>query len=116
MRSKSKTVKQSYWLRQVTAADASDGTLSEYAAEHGLEIKALYQWKTKLIKLGLYSQHQATSIESSPSFVAVRPRPPEPLQKECCTITLGNGNRIEFSGALDTKAIRTIITSVGLRR
>ena len=82
MVAKPRTAKQIYWLRQVTAAYACDGTLSEYATENGLQVKALYQWKTKLIKLGLYSQHQTTSIESSPSFVAVRPRPPESLQKK----------------------------------
>ncbi len=53
MLAKTMTTKQRYWLRQVIAADASGGTISEYASEQGLQLKALYAWKTKLTRLGL---------------------------------------------------------------
>ena len=46
------TAKQRYWLEHITAADASDGTLSEYAAEQDLSLKSLYGWKTRLIRQG----------------------------------------------------------------
>ena len=113
MLTKPKTAKQAYWLKHLTAASACDDSLSEYAIKHGLNIKALYQWKSKLTKLGLYP---STSAESRSAFIEVRTRPPEPLQKETCTVTLDNGNRIEFIGTLDTTIIRTIIASVGLKR
>jgi hypothetical protein len=113
MLTKPKTAKQAYWLKHLTAVYACDDSLSKYAIKHGLKIKALYQWKSKLTKLGLC---QALSVGSRSAFIEVRTRPPEPLQKETCTITLDNGNRIEFIGALDTTTIRTIIASVGLKR
>lgn len=105
------TAKQRHWLHHVKAADASDGTLFDYASAHNLNLKALYQWKTKLIKLARYP-----SASSGPDFVAVRSRP-LPAQSQCnCSVMLYNGTRIEFTGALDSKAIRSIITSAGLRR
>ena len=100
------TTKQRHWLHHVKTADAGDGTLSDYAREHSLNLKALYQWKTKLIKLGHYSH--------APGFVPVHR--PQSGPHYGCTVTLSNGTCIEFTGALDSKAIRTIITSVGLRR
>jgi hypothetical protein len=113
MLAKTMTTKQRYWLKQVTAADASGGTISEYASEQGLQLKALYAWKTKLTRLGLY---QTSLPESNSPFVAVQPRLSEQQQQEGCAVSLANGTRIEFTGALDSKAIRTIITSAGLKR
>ena len=100
------TAKQSHWLHHVKAADASDGTLSDYASEHSLNLKALYQWKTKLIKLGLYAP--------TSNFVPIRKLPSEP--HSACKVTLSNGACIEFTGALDSGAIRSIIRSAGLER
>ena len=94
------------------AARVCDDSLSEYAIKHGLKIKALYQWKSKLTKLGLY---QAPFVESRAAFIEVR-TPQTTRQKEACTVILGNGDRIEFIGALDNTAIHTILTSVGLKR
>ena len=106
MPAKSITTKQRHWLRHVKAADTSDGTLSDYASRHELSVKALYQWKTKLIKLGLYT--------SAPGFIPMRHFSSDIHQT--CKVNLPNGTRIEFSGALDSKTIRSIITSTGLKR
>ena len=56
------TAKQRYWLEHVTAADASDGTLSEYAAEQDLPLKSLYGWKTKLIRRGYTHRNVPTAL------------------------------------------------------
>ncbi len=54
MLAKTMTTKQGLWLSHVKAADESKGTIADYANTHGLRLKTLYQWKSKLIKLGLY--------------------------------------------------------------
>ena len=55
------------------------------------------------------------SVESRAAFIEVR-TPQTTRQKEACTVILGNGDRIDFIGALDNTAIHTILTSVGLKR
>ena len=112
MLTKPKTAKQTYWLKHLMAASACGDSWPEYAIKHGLKIKALYQWKSKLTKLGLY---QPPSVESRAAFIEVR-TPQTTRQKEACAVILGNGDRIEFIGALDNTAIHTILTSVGLKR
>ena len=54
MLAKTMTAKQRMWLGHVNAADRSDGSIADYAETHRLRLKTLYQWKTKLVKLGLY--------------------------------------------------------------
>ena len=100
------TSKQQQWLRHVKAADTGDCSLTDYAFRHDLSVKTLYQWKTKLIKLGLYTP--------AFGFVPVHRLPNESPQ--ACKVTLSNGTSIEFSGTLDNQAIRSIITSAGLKQ
>ncbi len=107
------TAKQRHWLGHIKAADTSDGTLSDYAAKHDLNLKSLYQWKTKLLKLCLYSPD---AHEPGSGFVSVRAESVAPNLVPGCSITLVNGTRIEFAGALDSQAIRAIMTSVGCKR
>jgi len=97
---------QQQWLRHVKSADTGEGSLTDYASRHDLSVKALYQWKTKLIKLGVYTPESG--------FVPVRRLPSEP--HHTCKLVLPDGTRIEFTGALDSKTIRSIITSAGLKR
>ncbi len=48
------TSKQQYWLRHVTAADASDSSMAQYAQSKQLSVRKLYHWKSQLMKLDLY--------------------------------------------------------------
>ncbi|MCP3662769.1 MAG: hypothetical protein GY696_09770 [Gammaproteobacteria bacterium] len=102
---------QRYWLLHVKAADASNGTSVAYAKAHDLRLKTLYQWKSKLIKLGLYKGDKQPS-----NFLPVRLESSKVSNTPACTIYLDNGARIELSDALDHRTLRTVITSVGLRR
>jgi len=43
--SKPLTVKQQFWFDHISAAQASAHPLSDYAAEHNLSVKALYNWR-----------------------------------------------------------------------
>ena len=106
MLARTMNVKQHLWLSHVKAADASDGSIADYAQAHGLRLKTLYQWKSKLVKLGLY-QHDTEPTKSA--FVPVAPVESS-VSLPSCTIKLTTGTVIEFTGVLDAKTIRSIIT------
>ena len=111
MLARTMTAKQRLWLRHVKAADESDDSIADYAEAHGLRLKTLYQWKSKLVKLEFY---KPASKLSKSAFVPVTS-----VQSDtsilCCKVKLTNGSVIEFAGELDSKMIRSIITSCGLK-
>ncbi|MCP3663085.1 MAG: hypothetical protein GY696_11410 [Gammaproteobacteria bacterium] len=110
MPTKQMTERQRYWLSHVKAADVSNGTTVAYAKAHDLRLKTLYQYKSKLIKLGLYKGDKQPS-----NFLPVRLPSPEVSNTPVCTIFLSNGSRIEFSNEFNHRSLRTLITSAGLR-
>jgi len=112
MLAKTMTHKQQLWLDHVKAADSSEGTIADYALSHHLKLKALYQWKSKLVKEGLY---RPGAMITESGFVPVKAVQTKPDQSGC-TVNLPNGIQIEFKCELDSKVIRSIITSAGLRR
>ena len=107
MANSSLTPKQAHWLNHIRAADASDGTLAEYADLHNLSPSQLSGWKTRLIRLGLYVPAQSgqfteivsTGVVSSSVGAAVRPS---------CRITLPSGAQIDFIGKLPPATVRSI--------
>ena len=107
------TAKQRYWLEHVTAADASDGTLSEYAAEQDLPLKSLYGWKTKLIRLGLYSPERPNGFTAIKTIDLTSGETMPPTEQPSCRVTLPSGARVEFMGSLPPATIRSILTQAG---
>ncbi|MFK8017131.1 MAG: hypothetical protein AB8G17_17035 [Gammaproteobacteria bacterium] len=99
------TKRQRYWLNHIKAADATDGSLVEYAATHKLKVKDLYQWKTALARRGLMP-----SKKSEPAFVAVSPAISAALPSSC-NVTLPNGVRLPFTGNLYATSLRDILTT-----
>ena len=97
------TRRQQYWLDHIKAADASDGTLVEYAKAQGMKVKVLYQWKTVLARRGLLA-----AKKSVPAFVAVQ----SSKRLANCRIVLLNGTQVHFEGELAAATIREILTSV----
>lgn len=112
MADKSMSDRQRYWLGQVKAADMSDGTIVDYARAHKLKVKDLYQWKTKLIKLGFYG-----SASLSSNFVPVRPLKPTLAALSLspsvsgCTVIYPNGVRLEFQDGVSPEVIRELVLS-----
>lgn len=105
------TKRQRYWLRHITAADASGGTLVAYAKAHKLKVRDLYQWKTALGRRGLLPGKRAKPAGSS--FVPVKqaspaPSPPVSVGAQC-TVTLPNGVRLDFCGALGPESLRDLL-------
>ena len=117
MLAKTITDRQRYWLKHVKAADLSDGTIAEYAQVHDVSLKGLYQWKTKLMKVKLYSPASTPApdfvpVKSSPDKAPLELDKPAHADRSGCTVTLTNGTRLEFHGELSPGAIRSIMTSV----
>lgn len=109
---KTLTLKQNQWLVHVKAADQGQESIADYALSNDLRLKSLYQWKSKLVKLGLY---QPTDRVHDNNFVEVKPAPSK-TEPFACTLRLSNGNQIEFHGELSAVSIRSIITSASSRR
>ena len=108
------TLKQQLWLDHVQAADASDGSMAAYAVEHNISAKALYAWKTRLIRQKRYSP---TGISD---FTPIKPSAQlfssldSPAQTPSCRVTLHTGARIEFMGELTPATVRSILTLSGV--
>lgn len=116
MLAKTTTDRQRYWLKHVKAADLSDGTIAEYAAATDVSLKGLYQWKTKLMKLNLYSPASKPApdfvpVTSSTAMASLELDKPAHADRSGCTVTLANGTQLEFHGELSPGAIRSIMTS-----
>jgi hypothetical protein len=62
------TEHQRYWLKHVTACEASGMRITEYASEYGLAVRAMYDGKRALVKKGVTPHACRTDV-----------RPPYPL-------------------------------------
>jgi hypothetical protein len=62
------TLRQQYWLDRIKSADASDGTLVDFAKAQGLKVKDLYRWKTVLARRGVI----AGKADKPSAFIPVR--------------------------------------------
>lgn len=108
------TAKQQTWLEHVRAADTSGGSILAYAAENGLTAKALYAWKTRLIRLGAYSPEKISDF--TPVEAANLPPPAVVSEQPRCRVVLPTGTQIEFLGELSATTIQSILTLCGSTR
>ena len=85
------TDRQRYWLEHIRACEQSGQSLKGYAAEHDLDIGALYEAKSKLKRKGLVSpaDNQARFVRVEPSRVAASMPP-------VCRVHLRNGTVMEL--------------------
>jgi hypothetical protein len=61
------TEKQRFWLEHLEAWGRTDHSLAGYASTHDLDRKHLYNWKTRLRKLGLLGFPAAEGSSQRPS-------------------------------------------------
>ena len=57
------TEHQRYWLKHVRACDASGKRITEYATDHGLGVRAMYDGKRALVKKGVLPRTRATRFQ-----------------------------------------------------
>ena len=99
------TKRQQHWLDHIRAAETSADTLVAYAATHKLKVKDLYQWKTALTRRGFLSENKPKA-----AFVPVTSAPANKSPTRC-DVTLPNGVRLHFTGALDSASLSEIMTA-----
>lgn len=84
------TKTQRYWLDHIQQAHASGQGLSDYAAQHRLRLKALYQYRWLFRKRGVLDERKQTM-----AFVKVRPAAvPQPAP---VIVHFPNGIRVELT-------------------
>ena len=111
MLAKTLTVKLRQWLEHVKAADSDNESIADYALSNDLRLKSIYQWKSKLVKLGVYHADQ-----QAPGNNFVQVKAVANAQPSSCTLKLANGSHLEFHGELSAVTIRSIITSASGQR
>jgi len=67
MNDKSLTKRQKYWLSHVQAYQQQNLSVKEYAEQEGLELRALYQAKSQLVKAEILSGKKNRSFKRSRS-------------------------------------------------
>lgn len=97
------TEPQQYWLGQIRAANAFEGSVADYARAEGLTPKELYQWKTILTRRGLLPGKKIRS-----DFVPVATTP---VRSSVVSLLLPNGVRLEFSGELGSEQMHSLVTA-----
>ena len=57
------TEHQRYWLKHIRACEASGKRITEYATDHGLGVRAMYEGKRVLVKKGVLPRTRATRFQ-----------------------------------------------------
>ena len=95
------TDRQRYWLEHVQACEASGKSIAEYAAEHGIHVRAMYSGKKMLVNKGVLAATQPTRFQQ----VQVM----EATVGNQWRIGLPNGVSVAFAGKVDADALSTIL-------
>jgi hypothetical protein len=96
------TEHQRYWLKHIRACEASGKRIAEYATDHGLGVRAMYDGKRSLVKKGVLPRTRATRFQ--------RAQVVDPVVGGEWRIQLPNGVSVAFSGTVDTEALTTVLS------
>jgi hypothetical protein len=90
------TEKQQYWLSHIQQAKSANQSLSAYAQQHALDLKAMYNFHWLLRKRGLLE-----SPEQPSQFIKVIPpvKTKTPVPVSVVTLLFPNGIRLEVPAA-----------------
>jgi len=97
------TEHQRHWLEHLRACEASGKGIAAYAAEHGLDVKAMYTGKKTLVKKGVLPRTCRRRFARAQVKAA--------MTDNTWRIGLPNGVSVAFSGAVDAKALNTVLTA-----
>ncbi len=98
------TERQRYWLEQIKACEASGKSVAAYAAEHGVEARAMYGAKKTLVRKGVLPRTQGVRFQRAETTAVI--------SDSDWRIQLPNGVSVDFSGTVDAGALATILNTV----
>ena len=98
------TEHQRKWLERLQACEASGKRFTEYAAEHGFPVRALYDAKKTLVNKGVLPRTQGKRFQRVQTAT---------LSTDTkWRIQLPNGVLVEFSGTIDGGSLSSVLTTV----
>lgn len=68
-------VKEKYWRDHIRQAEQSGETFKRYAERHGLNLKSLYDWRSRLKKKDAPTRSVAKRAVTFAKVIAVPPKP-----------------------------------------
>lgn len=98
------TEHQCKWLGRLQACEASGMSFTEYAAEHGFPVRALYDAKKTLVNKGVLprtQQKRFQRVQTATVSTDIKWR-----------IQLPNGVLVEFSGSVDVGSLSSVLNTV----
>lgn len=98
------TERQRYWLHHVRACEASGMSISEYAADHGIKVHAMYAGKKKLVAKGVLPRAHPTRFQQVQVVDAV-------ARGSEWRVQLPNGTSVAFSGSVDARTLTTVLSA-----
>ena len=97
------TERQRHWLEHLRACEASGKGIARYAVAHGLDAKAMYAGKKVLVKKGVLARTRPSRFQ--------RAEVNAPVHGSTWRVQLPNGLSVAFSGAVDARTLRTVLTT-----
>ncbi len=97
------TNRQRYWLEHVQACEASGKSIVEYAAAHGITVRAMYSGKKTLVEKGVLPSIHPTRFQ--------RVQVMEATLSSQWRIGLPNGVSVAFAGEVDARILTTVLSS-----
>ena len=97
------TDRQRYWLEHIQACEASGSSVAAYAAEHGIEARAMYGGKKVLVRKGVLPRTQVVQFQRA-EMIAVS-------SDSEWRIQLPNGVSVDFSGTVDAGSLSTVLST-----
>jgi len=100
------TKRQQYWLDHVRACEASGLRVAEYAQQHELTVRSMYDGKKMLVAKGILPRTRRPRFQRAQVVSTSEP----------CNwrIQLPNGVAVVFSGKVDTATLATVLNSAAL--
>ncbi len=95
---------QRYWLEQIKACEASGKSVAAYAAEHGIEARAMYGAKKVLVKKGVLPRTQGVRFQRAETISV--------SSDSEWRIRLPNGVSVDFSGTVNAGSLSTVLQTV----
>ena len=98
------TERQRYWLEHIRACAASGKSVTAYAAEHGFHVGAMYAGKKALVRKGVLPRTQHSQFQRVQTVAMTADNK--------WRIQLPNGVSVDFSGAVESGSLSTVLKTV----